>query len=125
MKTEKEIKTFVYAENSMLQKAKCYDEDVKYLLDTLYRERRRHADCEEAMIIDPAEVSKVLRLELLDKIVEHVEKEYNRNPFVDYGELEAFRTYTDNLIEDTNTEKRVLGKIFKLFIEHFNRPSAC
>jgi len=125
---EYEITNFISLENSLIQKAKRYDEDIRYLLNLLYDERRRHSQCEEDLMVyaNPANISKVQRLELLDRVVETISCDWgNKNPFVNYNDLEDFNCYTDKLIDSNCPEKIILGKIYKLFIEHFNRPSAC
>jgi hypothetical protein len=131
MKTDKErdIKQFAFSQypNSLVQKAKRYDEDVKYLLDTLHDERRRHATCEEEMMVhDPGEISKVMQLQLLEDIIKKINAHYNE-PFYRYEKLEAFNSYCQiNLVEcQDGYDKQLLGSILQLMIKHFNRPSAC
>lgn len=128
-----EINEFVFSENSMIQKAKRYDSDIRFLLGQLSDERRRHASCEEQMLVysDPANISKVMRLELLDKVITLVNEAYNE-PFYDSKKLEFFESYIEKelISQVTNdhsyaSDKKLLGSILKLFIEHFNRPSAC
>ncbi len=125
-KTE-EIHKFLDTEQSKVQKAKRYDEDVKYLLRELYDERNRHASCEEEMLFaNPAQIDKVLKLTLMNNIIDRVSANYNRNPFHDYiDERAKFRQYLSLLVEDNNIEKRLLGEILTLIGEHYDRPAAC
>lgn len=127
MPNREDIQKFLDTEQSKVQKAYRYDRDVKYLLQELYSERNRHATCEEEMLFaNPAQVDKVLKLELMNSIIDKVSKHYNRNPFNDYIEERAkFREYLSMLIEDNNSEKRLLGEILTLVGDYYNRPAAC
>jgi len=126
MSKRKEIEKFLDTA-SKVQKAHRYDEDVKYLLQELYNERNRHASCEEDMLFaNPEQVDKVLKLVLVNTIIDKISKHYNRNPFNDYiDERNKFKEYLTMLIEDNNSEKRLLGEILTLIGEHYDRPAAC
>lgn len=74
MSSREEIRKFMDTEQSIVQKAKRYDRDVKYLLDQLWRDEHTHAEC-EARMYSSANVSNTLQIALLSKIMDIVKNE--------------------------------------------------
>lgn len=125
MNRYEEIDKFVHAEHSLVQKAKRYDADIKYLLSELMIQSHRHALCEENISFGST-VFKDKQLRLLSDILEVVNANYD-SPFKTYKELTHFHKYNESLMHN-NVDKidiGVLHEILKLITEYHNAPAAC
>lgn len=119
-----EIQDIVSGETSIIQKGRRYDQDVEFLLKELRSERSRHSRCEEQMMVyaNSANISKVKRLELLDNIVELIQKDF---PEIFNRPGKLYQVYYDACLASEDIDKQLFGKILQLFVEHYNQPSAC
>lgn len=121
-----DIKTFLHAENSLLQKAKRYDADINYLLNQLMSESHRHARCEEDMrSTNPANIAKLRQMDLAANIIQVIDLYYS--PFATHENLLEFEKYRNALAYD-NVDKLdidAFANILKLVVDYYSAPAAC
>jgi hypothetical protein len=117
----KEVEDCLHYEQSIVQKGKKYTDHVNFLLNELRNEGRRHAKCEEDMLVyaNTGNASKVLALETFEKIASVVLEEYPEIFGIE------FKEHYEKCLAKEDKDYVLLGKIMNLLADHYNRPSAC
>jgi len=120
----KDIEDIMSNETSIIQKGRRYDKDIEFLLKEIRNERRRHSNCEEQILVyaNSANISKVKRLELLDNMVELIQKDFPE-PFDWTGKL--YKAHYEDCLASDDADRRLLGKTLQLLAEYYNQPAAC
>lgn len=116
MSKEQEIVKFLSTEQSLVRKAKRYEEDVRYLLNQLNNER-----VEVSNYLTTSNVSKIKQIELLANILKEIDQHYQK-PFKTTDQFNKLEAFTFHLFENNDgKEQLIMYKILKLIIDYYNR----
>ncbi len=114
MNSREDIRKFMSIEQSMVQKAKRYDDDVGCLLDQLWRAEHTHAEC-EARMYSGANLANSRQIELASKVIEIITKEFPDT----FSKME-------NIVLCTQCKpENAFEKVVKLVAEYQSAPAAC